>query len=178
MGHHTEHVRIKHVCTLSLFISVQAQWRDLEFCIHVNHAELNMKTTVRTAESACTPKTVTNLSACKNLQHIRIYRCRVKHISQSCWFSFYSEYLSAMICNINFISTFTCWFVFALECTHISLCLFCSCPSAYSGTRCHFFSPVETYAPPELEKLIGITFGVMMLIVILAIVFYCCAYKK
>ncbi|XP_074527001.1 epigen-like [Halichoeres trimaculatus] len=54
---------------------------------------------------------------------------------------------------------------------------FCICTSSYSGTRCHFFSS-GVYNPPELEKLIGISFGVMMLIVVLAIIFYCCAYKK
>lgn len=46
-------------------VSLQPPWRDLEFCAHTDHAEVNMKTTVKMAASACTPKTVTNLFACK-----------------------------------------------------------------------------------------------------------------
>lgn len=64
-----------------------------------------------------------------------------------------------------------------LECTHVFLCLDCSCTPLYSGPRCLFFSD-HTRSQPELEKLIGITFGVIMLITALAIMMYCFASKR
>uniref|UniRef100_UPI0037E985E8 epigen-like n=1 Tax=Semicossyphus pulcher TaxID=241346 RepID=UPI0037E985E8 len=54
---------------------------------------------------------------------------------------------------------------------------FCICTSSYSGTRCLFFVDISR-SSPELEQLIGITFGVLMLIVVLAMLFYCFAYKR
>ncbi|XP_034548562.1 epigen [Notolabrus celidotus] len=54
---------------------------------------------------------------------------------------------------------------------------FCICTSSYSGIRCLFFVS-NTHTLPELEQLIGISFGVLMLLVVLAIIFYCCAYRK
>ncbi|KAG7221379.1 hypothetical protein INR49_017255 [Caranx melampygus] len=54
---------------------------------------------------------------------------------------------------------------------------FCICTSSYSGTRCHFFSD-HTRTLPELEQLIGIIFGVFMLIFFFAIMIYCFARKK
>ncbi|XP_041644388.1 epigen [Cheilinus undulatus] len=54
---------------------------------------------------------------------------------------------------------------------------FCICTSSYSGTRCLFFAD-NTRTKPELEQLIGIIFGVVMLIIALAILFYCFAYKR
>ncbi|XP_023261833.1 epigen [Seriola lalandi dorsalis] len=54
---------------------------------------------------------------------------------------------------------------------------FCICTSSYSGTRCLFFSD-HTYSLPELEQLIGISFGVVMLIIILAIMIYCFAQRR
>ncbi|KAG7489840.1 epigen-like [Solea senegalensis] len=53
----------------------------------------------------------------------------------------------------------------------------CICTSSYHGPRCLFLIE-PTQSRPELEKVIGITFGVLMLILILAIVMYCFAYRK
>ncbi|XP_070760561.1 epigen-like [Enoplosus armatus] len=54
---------------------------------------------------------------------------------------------------------------------------FCICTSRYSGLRCHFFiDPSRTL--PELEQLIAISFGVLMLFFVLAIIIYCFVYKK
>ncbi|XP_040898594.1 epigen [Toxotes jaculatrix] len=49
---------------------------------------------------------------------------------------------------------------------------FCICKSSYSGPRCLFFSE-PTHTLPELEQVIGISFGAVMLIFILAIMIYC-----
>ncbi|XP_068594850.1 epigen [Brachionichthys hirsutus] len=54
----------------------------------------------------------------------------------------------------------------------------CICTSSYSGARCHFLSISKTRSPAELEKLIAISFGVVMFIVFLAIVIYCFAYMR
>ncbi|XP_044053898.1 epigen [Siniperca chuatsi] len=54
---------------------------------------------------------------------------------------------------------------------------FCICTSSYSGPRCLFFSD-HTRTLPELEELIGISFGVVMLFFVLAIIIYCFAYKR
>ncbi|CAJ1069239.1 epigen [Xyrichtys novacula] len=54
---------------------------------------------------------------------------------------------------------------------------FCICPSTHSGTRCLFFSD-NSRSLPELEQLIGISFGVLMLLIVLGIIFYFCAYKR
>lgn len=48
-----------------LSVSLQAAWRAPWFCPYTDHVEVHMKTTVEMVESACTPKTVTNLFACK-----------------------------------------------------------------------------------------------------------------
>ncbi|XP_019954717.2 epigen [Paralichthys olivaceus] len=48
----------------------------------------------------------------------------------------------------------------------------CICKSSYSGARCLFFSEI-VYTLPELERLIGISFGVVMLLLIMAIMIYC-----
>ncbi|XP_029296628.1 epigen isoform X2 [Cottoperca gobio] len=48
----------------------------------------------------------------------------------------------------------------------------CICTSSYIGPRCLFFND-RTRTLPELEQLIAISFGVAMLIFVLAIVIYC-----
>ncbi|XP_072243039.1 epigen [Leuresthes tenuis] len=53
----------------------------------------------------------------------------------------------------------------------------CICTSSYSGPRCMHFSD-RTYTPPELEEVIAISFGVIMVIFLVLIVIYCCAYKR
>ncbi|XP_035514685.1 epigen-like [Morone saxatilis] len=53
----------------------------------------------------------------------------------------------------------------------------CICPPSYIGQRCMFFSE-HTRSLPELEQLIAISFGIVMLIAVLAIIIYCIAYKK
>ncbi|XP_070690531.1 epigen-like [Pempheris klunzingeri] len=54
---------------------------------------------------------------------------------------------------------------------------FCICTSSYSGERCHFFSdPTRTL--PEIEQLIGISFGIVMLIFAFAFFIYCFAYNR
>ncbi|XP_008286353.1 epigen [Stegastes partitus] len=53
----------------------------------------------------------------------------------------------------------------------------CICTSSYSGQRCMFFTePMRTL--PELEQLIGISFGVIMLVVLLGVLLYCCVRKR
>ncbi|XP_028270277.1 epigen [Parambassis ranga] len=54
---------------------------------------------------------------------------------------------------------------------------FCICAASYSGQRCMFFTE-STRTQPEWEELIGISFGVIMVIILLAILIYCCAYKR
>ncbi|XP_045891913.1 epigen [Micropterus dolomieu] len=54
---------------------------------------------------------------------------------------------------------------------------FCICKSSYSGHRCLFFSE-RSHTLPELEQLIGIIFGVVILFFVLAIIIYCFASKR
>ncbi|XP_071339560.1 epigen [Trachinotus anak] len=54
---------------------------------------------------------------------------------------------------------------------------FCICTSSYIGTRCHFFND-RIHSLPELERAIGISFGVVMLIFILAVMIYCFARRR
>ncbi|XP_035497113.1 epigen [Scophthalmus maximus] len=53
----------------------------------------------------------------------------------------------------------------------------CICTSSYEGPRCLIFSD-STRTLPELEQLIGIIFGVAVLLLVLAIVIYCFAYRR
>ncbi|KAM7415856.1 hypothetical protein PAMA_018088 [Pampus argenteus] len=53
----------------------------------------------------------------------------------------------------------------------------CICTSSYSGPRCMFYSE-PSRSLPELEQLIAIGFGVAIIIIILAIILYCFAYKR
>ncbi|XP_078107326.1 epigen [Sander vitreus] len=53
----------------------------------------------------------------------------------------------------------------------------CICTSSYSGPRCLFFND-RTRTLPELEQLIAIIFGVAMLLIVLAIIIFCFAYKR
>ncbi|KAM9743517.1 uncharacterized protein ACNS7B_010997 isoform 1-T1 [Menidia menidia] len=53
----------------------------------------------------------------------------------------------------------------------------CICAPSHGGPRCLDFSEV-TYSLPEMEEVIAITFGVIMVILILAVVISCCAYKR
>uniref|UniRef100_A0A3Q1F142 Epithelial mitogen homolog (mouse) n=1 Tax=Acanthochromis polyacanthus TaxID=80966 RepID=A0A3Q1F142_9TELE len=53
----------------------------------------------------------------------------------------------------------------------------CICTSSYGGPRCMFITE-ETYVLPEIEELIAIGFGVVMLIFFLAILIYCIALKR
>ncbi|XP_029367238.1 epigen [Echeneis naucrates] len=54
---------------------------------------------------------------------------------------------------------------------------FCICKNTYSGTRCHFFIE-STRSLPELEQLIAICFGVVVLILFLAIIIFCFTRRK
>nr|XP_020449310.1 epigen-like [Monopterus albus] len=54
---------------------------------------------------------------------------------------------------------------------------FCICTSSYSGPRCLFFNG-HTRSLPEIEQLIGISIGVVMLIFLLAIAIYCFAHQR
>ncbi|GAA6226464.1 epigen-like [Lates japonicus] len=55
----------------------------------------------------------------------------------------------------------------------------CICKSPYSGARCLFYDPSKpTRSLPEIEQLIGIIFGVVMVVLILAIIIYCIAYRR
>ncbi|KAM3610964.1 uncharacterized protein V6R79_011343 [Siganus canaliculatus] len=55
----------------------------------------------------------------------------------------------------------------------------CICKPSYSGPRCLFFSVTgETRSAPELEQVIAISFGVFMLILVLAIIVYCLISKR
>ncbi|XP_077943165.1 epigen-like isoform X1 [Gasterosteus aculeatus] len=53
----------------------------------------------------------------------------------------------------------------------------CICQSSYSGKRCMFIIG-RTQTRIEWEKLIGIGFGVSMLILVLAFIIYCLASKR
>ncbi|KAL3062620.1 hypothetical protein OYC64_002428 [Pagothenia borchgrevinki] len=53
----------------------------------------------------------------------------------------------------------------------------CICKDSYTGQRCLFLiSPTRTLR--ELEKVIGVSFGAILIIVVLAIIFYCFAHKR
>ncbi|KAM7018337.1 epigen-like [Tautogolabrus adspersus] len=54
---------------------------------------------------------------------------------------------------------------------------FCICTSSYSGPRCLFFLD-NSRSVVDLEGLVGFIFGVLMLITVLAILFFCFAYKR
>lgn len=64
--------------------------------------------------------------------------------------------------------------VHLLECAHLFVC---SCQSSYSGKRCMFIIG-RTQTRIEWEKLIGIGFGVSVLILVLAFIIYCLASKR
>ncbi|KAM6930885.1 epigen [Xenentodon cancila] len=53
----------------------------------------------------------------------------------------------------------------------------CICTDSYSGPRCMVPSAL-IHSQPGLEKVIGISFGVIMLVCILAIIIFRCTYKK
>ncbi|XP_010788821.1 epigen [Notothenia coriiceps] len=53
----------------------------------------------------------------------------------------------------------------------------CICKFSYSGPRCLFLTS-PTYTLPELEKVIGVSFGAILIIFVLAIIFYCFARKR
>ncbi|XP_042344405.1 epigen [Plectropomus leopardus] len=53
----------------------------------------------------------------------------------------------------------------------------CICTSSFSGRRCLFVN-AQTRSLPELEKVIGISFGVVMLIIVLVVIIYCFACKR
>ncbi|KAM6943931.1 epigen-like [Lycodopsis pacificus] len=53
----------------------------------------------------------------------------------------------------------------------------CICKTSYSGRRCMFLNH-RSYTLPELEQLLGISFGVAMLIIVLAFIIYCLANKR
>ncbi|XP_061586064.1 epigen-like [Cololabis saira] len=53
----------------------------------------------------------------------------------------------------------------------------CICTDSYSGPRCMVPSAL-THSQPGLEKVIAITFGVIMVVCILAIIILRCVYKK
>ncbi|XP_059192740.1 epigen-like [Centropristis striata] len=55
----------------------------------------------------------------------------------------------------------------------------CICTSLYNGPRCFIsISLDQSHSVPDLEKLIGIGFGVAMIIIFLAIAIYCLTYKR
>ncbi|XP_041854679.1 epigen-like [Melanotaenia boesemani] len=53
----------------------------------------------------------------------------------------------------------------------------CICKPPYSGPRCMVFTDL-TRTVPNLDKVIGISFGAIMLITLVTIIAYCCAYKR
>ncbi|XP_026177881.1 epigen [Mastacembelus armatus] len=53
----------------------------------------------------------------------------------------------------------------------------CICTPSYSGPRCMFFSEL-THSPPELEKVIGVCFAVVIFICFLATIIYCFVSKR
>ncbi|XP_068422851.1 epigen [Clinocottus analis] len=53
----------------------------------------------------------------------------------------------------------------------------CICKSSYSGRRCLFWND-RAHTLPELEQLIGISFGVAVLVIVLAFIIYCLAHKR
>ncbi|KAK2837890.1 hypothetical protein Q5P01_015102 [Channa striata] len=53
----------------------------------------------------------------------------------------------------------------------------CICTSSYSGPRCLFLlEPAQS--GPELEKLIGISLGVAILVIGIAVIIYCFAWRR
>ncbi|KAM9391975.1 epigen-like [Pholidichthys leucotaenia] len=72
-------------------------------------------------------------------------------------------------------------------CSNGGMCMFpqdsdkpsCICKAFYSGRRCMIYADdTGSSTSPQLEKLIGIIIGVLMVIVVLAVLFYCFAYKR
>ncbi|XP_075954896.1 epigen-like [Anarhichas minor] len=53
----------------------------------------------------------------------------------------------------------------------------CICKSSYSGRRCMLITHFS-YSSPDLEQLLGISFGVAMLVIVLAFIIYCLANKR
>ncbi|KAK9523080.1 hypothetical protein VZT92_019507 [Zoarces viviparus] len=53
----------------------------------------------------------------------------------------------------------------------------CICKTSYSGRRCMFLNH-RSHILPELEQLLGISFGVAMLVIVLAFIIYCLASKR
>ncbi|XP_029019700.1 epigen [Betta splendens] len=53
----------------------------------------------------------------------------------------------------------------------------CICRPPYGGPRCLFFTEV-TYTPPGLEKGIAVGFSLVMLLLGLVILMYCCAQRR
>ncbi|KAM8887468.1 epigen [Spinachia spinachia] len=53
----------------------------------------------------------------------------------------------------------------------------CVCQSSYTGERCMFING-RTYSLPEWEQMIGIGFGVSVLILVVAFIIYCLASKR
>ncbi|XP_047448236.1 epigen-like [Mugil cephalus] len=54
---------------------------------------------------------------------------------------------------------------------------FCICTSSFVGPRCMLTSE-QTMVLPEFEKMIAVILAVVMLLLILAIVIYCLAYRR
>ncbi|KAI9536969.1 hypothetical protein NQZ68_029097 [Dissostichus eleginoides] len=52
----------------------------------------------------------------------------------------------------------------------------CICKFSYTGKRCFFILHIHTL--PELEKVIGVSLGAILIIFVLAIIFYCFAHKR
>lgn len=52
-----------------------------------------------------------------------------------------------------------------------------SCTSSYSGDRCLFVSD-HTRSHVDLHEVIAISVGILMLVFALAIVIFCCVYKR
>ncbi|TNN66572.1 Epigen [Liparis tanakae] len=53
----------------------------------------------------------------------------------------------------------------------------CICTPSYGGHRCQFWNP-RSYTLPELEQLIGIIFGMALLVIALAFIVYCLAHRR
>uniref|UniRef100_A0A1A8BNU8 Epigen n=1 Tax=Nothobranchius kadleci TaxID=1051664 RepID=A0A1A8BNU8_NOTKA len=54
---------------------------------------------------------------------------------------------------------------------------FCNCKESFSGIRCEH-DVIKTYMLDNIEPMIGIIFGAFMVLVFLAILLYCFAYKR
>lgn len=166
---HTSMLKCDHCSSsLSLSFSLQAAWRNLWSCTRTNPAEASMWTGVRTVERACSPKILTNLFACKK------HYLSLTHTSSG---------LQAPCACYVFVQTLLHVYMHMLVRVHRrnALTYFpffrCSCASSYTGHRCMFTSDL-TRTLPESEQLIAISCGVAMLISVLAVIIYCCAYKR